>query len=301
MVIAAASSNPNRIRMESIRRLTLYADALTKGRRSKPIPQLTCEGEACEWARPDVVFCKSIGGGDWKCEADLPTSVRLGRVEVSCEGWDHSEDPFVLKDSCALTYRLLPAYHSASKHHTTSHGQDKVSLLDTLFPYLFWGVVIYIVLRFVQSLTQSTAGAGGPRRLGWLGGGGPGFGGGPGGGGGGGGDAPPPYKPDPSATFSAGGGVPNGAAWRPGFWTGLGLGGLANAAWNAFNAPPRPTATFEARYADPRNAWDEDRFATGFGRREDGRRRGNSSTRDQRASGSSERYTSTGFGGTRNR
>ena len=34
---------------------------------------------------------------DWKCEADLPESLRFGRVEVSCEGWDGPGDPYVLK------------------------------------------------------------------------------------------------------------------------------------------------------------------------------------------------------------
>ncbi len=50
--------------------------------------------------------------GRWTVEvraADLPTTLRLGRVEVSCEGYDYADDPYVLKDSCALTYTLLPS------------------------------------------------------------------------------------------------------------------------------------------------------------------------------------------------
>jgi hypothetical protein len=43
-----------------------------------------------------------------KCETDLPESLRLGRVQVSCEGWSGPGDPYVLKgvfqsilDSCS--------------------------------------------------------------------------------------------------------------------------------------------------------------------------------------------------------
>lgn len=61
-----------------------------------------------------------------KCEADLPDSLRFGRVEVSCEGWSGPGDPYVLKGlfrrlnvhlchdtyswypgSCGLQYRLV--------------------------------------------------------------------------------------------------------------------------------------------------------------------------------------------------
>jgi hypothetical protein len=32
----------------------------------------------------------------WKCEAaDMPKSIKFGRVEVTCEGYDYPDDPFV--------------------------------------------------------------------------------------------------------------------------------------------------------------------------------------------------------------
>ena len=34
-----------------------------------------------------------------QCEADLPESLRFGRVEVSCEGWSGPGDSHVLKGS----------------------------------------------------------------------------------------------------------------------------------------------------------------------------------------------------------
>ncbi|KAI0667839.1 hypothetical protein C8Q78DRAFT_959561, partial [Trametes maxima] len=90
-----------RVALADIHALTLYKDEITRARRTSPIPQLTCIGKPCRLFQPDVVRCENIGGSgtevDWKCEADLPDSLRFGRVQVSCEGWDRPGDPYVLK------------------------------------------------------------------------------------------------------------------------------------------------------------------------------------------------------------
>ncbi|KAG6813403.1 hypothetical protein H0H92_011381 [Tricholoma furcatifolium] len=92
----------SRIELASIPSLTFYKDSLTTSRRTKPIQQLICEGAPCKLYQPEVVRCVSLPGGwgtdvDWKCEADLPDTLRFGRVEVSCEGWSKPGDPYVLK------------------------------------------------------------------------------------------------------------------------------------------------------------------------------------------------------------
>ncbi|KAI0028986.1 hypothetical protein K488DRAFT_57367 [Vararia minispora EC-137] len=101
----------SRVALESIPRLTFYDGTMTRSRRGKPIPQLTCRGKACSVYRPDVIRCTNAGGSgtdvDWKCEAELPESLRLGRVEVSCEGWSGPGDHYVYKESCGLEYRLV--------------------------------------------------------------------------------------------------------------------------------------------------------------------------------------------------
>ena len=35
----------------------------------------------------------STGDVQWKCDADLDTSVRFGRTDVSCEGYSNPDDP----------------------------------------------------------------------------------------------------------------------------------------------------------------------------------------------------------------
>lgn len=54
--------------------------------------------------------CTNAGfdGSDvqWKCQADLPDNLRFGQLDVFCEGYAHPDDPFVLKGSCGLEYKL---------------------------------------------------------------------------------------------------------------------------------------------------------------------------------------------------
>ncbi|KAH7884305.1 hypothetical protein F5I97DRAFT_1888516 [Phlebopus sp. FC_14] len=101
----------SRIALETIPSLTFYKNALTAARRTSPIAQLVCAGNPCAVYQPEAVFCRNIGGSgvdvDWKCEADLPSSLRFGKVEVSCEGWSGPGDPYVMKGSCSLGYNLV--------------------------------------------------------------------------------------------------------------------------------------------------------------------------------------------------
>lgn len=42
----------------------------------------------------------------WQCKADLKNTHRFGQIEVSCEGYDYPDDPYILKGSCSLLFRL---------------------------------------------------------------------------------------------------------------------------------------------------------------------------------------------------
>ncbi|EJU04673.1 DUF1183-domain-containing protein [Dacryopinax primogenitus] len=90
-----------RVKLSDIKTLTFHADRKTFSRRTSPIPQLTCKGAACKHYKPDVIQCYNMGGAgndvQWRCEADLPEGMRLGGVEVSCEGWRAPGDEYVLK------------------------------------------------------------------------------------------------------------------------------------------------------------------------------------------------------------
>ncbi|GAB1526945.1 hypothetical protein RhiTH_010119 [Rhizoctonia solani] len=90
-------AHPERVPLSSIKTLVLYADEYTTSRRTSPLPQLECTGSACRDFQPSSVYCTKTTDSDWKCEADLPSSLRFGKLHVSCEGWDRPGDPHVLK------------------------------------------------------------------------------------------------------------------------------------------------------------------------------------------------------------
>jgi hypothetical protein len=97
--------NSDRVKLSSIRALTFYAGERTAARRTAPVPQLVCAGAPCKRYTPDVVRCENAGGAgadvDWTCRAELPASIRFGRVNVGCEGWARPGDEYVLKGACA--------------------------------------------------------------------------------------------------------------------------------------------------------------------------------------------------------
>ena len=252
--------------------------------------------------------CKNEGADyddnniQWTCSASLPKEFKLGGTEVTCEGYESSEDPYVLKGSCGVEYRLL-LIEEGERKYGMSNDEDfwssfrSKSRWEKLGTFIFWlffgGVVGAMVLSAFGCLGgRRAAGAGGNNRPGW------------GGGGGGGGfndDPPPPYsdyrpspKPSTRSTSSRYAQMSENQAWKPGFWTGAGAGAaaafaLGNRGGNQTGgglfgggAPSMNTGgLFGGRRHDP---WE-----------------GSSRTSSTSPSYSSSRHESTGFGSTSRR
>ena len=72
--------------------------------------------------------CKSAGGGyseddvQWTCSASLPEEFKLGSTEVMCEGFDSPDDPYVLKGSCGVEYRLMLTDRGEEKYGKGKKG-----------------------------------------------------------------------------------------------------------------------------------------------------------------------------------
>jgi hypothetical protein len=118
-----------RVPMDQIDVLTFSQGRHTNGRRVSPVLQLSCvggdaRGEAARQVH--AVQCRKTGSShgasgrvpQWKCEADLPVEYRLGETTVSCEGYEHSADPFVLEGSCGLEFTL----HRTGRGSHRGHG-----------------------------------------------------------------------------------------------------------------------------------------------------------------------------------
>ncbi|KAK1756017.1 transmembrane protein [Echria macrotheca] len=314
--LAASSSSANKknaILLSKVQSLTLHANRKTTHRRVPAIPQLKCisSPKICALHEIDVLRCVNTGLSsystedvEWACTAtSLPTTLKLGATEVICEGYASAEDPYVLKGSCGVEYRLVLTEEGEAKYPelvsgTTGSwwsGGDGNDGEGTDWAGYLFGIIFFAVLAWIvwSACVQAGGGNGVPgagqggRR--WGGGGGPGggWGGGgwgPGGGGGGGWDDPPPPYPGTKPSDQQQG-------WRPGFWTGLASGAAAG-----YMAGGRRDTTRE----DNRSGWGRDRFGgsgwasgSGLGSRP--------SPSPSSGSGSGSRHESTGFGSTSRR
>ncbi|KAK0259364.1 hypothetical protein LTS09_005714 [Friedmanniomyces endolithicus] len=231
--------------LSQVKTLTLRADQETSHRRVSPLPQLACVGGNAKGLYDvDIMRCKNAGSDydtedvQWTCSASLPDDFKLGSTDVICEGYDGPDDPFVLKGSCGVEYRLVLTDAGEQKHgrnafervYRQPSGQNAVG---ALFSLLFWGVFIAVISIFVYKTCIARAATHPPPgrdgRLGWNGDGGGG------GDDGGGDDQPPPYTPQapkPKADYRANSGRPDSqdqqrgrnGQWRPGFWSGAAAG-----------------------------------------------------------------------------
>ncbi|KAF2790814.1 DUF1183-domain-containing protein [Melanomma pulvis-pyrius CBS 109.77] len=293
---ALALRSGNKIKLSNVQSLTLRSGLKTSHRRVPAMPQLSCVGGSARGLyEVDVMRCKNAGYDyneediQWTCTATLPEEFKLGSTEVICEGYDSPDDPYVLKGSCGVEYRLVLTSKGEEKYpgkKRPSHGDDdgahySKTAGEKIAAALFWIVFISVALWIAYGW-YSTWAAGRGTTGGW--GNRPGWGGGGGGGGGGGwgggpddNDPPPPYDyqaPKPRPSYGATDG------WRPGFWSGA-LGGAA------------------AGYAAGRSGNRTSNSGSGWGYNN-----GEGSSRSSSGSSgsySSTRHESTGFGSTSRR
>jgi len=223
----------NSVLLSKISSLTLRAGQKTSARRSSPIPQLQCTGGNAKGLYDvDVMRCTNAGADydddnvQWTCKASLPVEFKLGSTDVSCEGYDSAEDPYVLKGSCGVSYRLVLTEEGERKygHRVDDDGRSGPS--STGEKLIFWAFFTFVAGMIVYGVWDSCV-RGNNRRPPHAG---QGYGGGWGGDDGNNDDAPPPYTPYGKSSSGRNYGTQNGQGWRPGFWTGTGAGAAAGAA-----------------------------------------------------------------------
>jgi len=252
MFVAGWGQKYEKARLQDIQVLTLRRGAMTTGRRSSPVPQLSCVGGSGggRGEEPEVVQCYNRGWDgrevQWECKADMEGSVKFGKVEVVCEGFDYPEDDYILAGSCGLEYSLELTKEGRQQNSYSGGGwgggysggyqksnygygdnSSQWSGLGDLILICVVGIVIYALYKTCidsnslgdrqYSSTDSDYPGGTPGAGGWSNPG-TGFGSAPGFGGAGNGyDA------------NCGGGARRrgtGAGGLGGFWTGAATGGL---------------------------------------------------------------------------
>lgn len=201
IILPAEGRTPsNAVLLTKVKTLTLRAGRQTSARRTAPIPQLKCVGgnARAHAGVMDAMRCTNVGNdydGDdvqWTCTANLPSEFKLGSTEVLCEGYDSPDDPYVLKGSCGVEYRLQFTELGEQKYGSSSQGGwvDKIVVgvffmsTTMCFPYrtiapadvssVWIGILGLIIYRCCTGGLQQQQ----PRRPPFGGGG---WGGGPGG------------------------------------------------------------------------------------------------------------------------
>lgn len=300
-------NNPprNAILLSKVSSLTLRSNRQTTHRRVPSVPQLTCTSppQICALYTIDTMRCTNEGADyekediQWACRADLPEEFKLGGTEVICEGYESADDPYVLKGSCGVEYRIVLTEKGEERFGSIggggADGEDgESSMFAKVVVFAIFGVVIFIIISgFLRAYRRN------PPRLGGAGGGGgpPWFGGG----GDDADDPPPPYdshgyggppkKSRPAGTRTGSAGMSGSSrqqqqGWRPGPWTaglaGAGLGYALGRGQNRTQTQTRP------------NARQGGFFGNGGGP---------SSPSTSPPTFSSSRHSSTGFGGTSRR
>ncbi|ELT97879.1 hypothetical protein CAPTEDRAFT_219816 [Capitella teleta] len=323
LTAAWGSSGNDRVLLSDIKTLTLYNGKMTTGRRSSPVAQLTCTGgtAGCSSYVPPVVQCRNQGtdGYDiqWECKADLDNAYRFGKIEVTCEGYDHPDDPYILRGSCGLEYSLemtkegyqqqhthnshqQSGYHGHNSHggyFSNHHGHKKgSSWMGDLILLAIVGVIIYaIYYTCIAPPPQQSAGTGTGST--------PRYPGGPPSGPRG---SPPPYGFRDDYSQGGGGcsdtyggqsyssGTP-GANAGGGFWTGAATGGLMGYLFGSRTNQSyhhAPTNSWGSGWGGSRTTYSTPSFggsSRGFGGGSFG------------GGGSTGTRTASGFGGTRRR
>ncbi|KAI9837511.1 MAG: hypothetical protein M1819_007161 [Sarea resinae] len=341
---AAKERKPaNAVLLSDVKTLTLRKDAKTTARRVSAIPQVnnpstpTTPASVASARRSnanlpishhnflkrrflaqpyytiDVMRCKNQGTSysddtvEWTCTASLPPEFKLGSTDVICEGYASPNDPYILKGSCGVEYRLLLTEEGEKRYGSGTDGDDlwrgfKGSGTDWV-KVAFWVLFVGVVAWMLYAAFIRDGAARGlpppPRRgNGWGG-----FGGG-GGGGDDNDDPPPPYDPRPpggpprksrSSSSRAAPAAAGGQGWRPGLWSGM-LGGAAAgymAGRRGQNGTQTPGQGRNTGWGGGGGLWGDDAG--------EGSSRGSSSRSSPSASFSSTRYESSGFGSTSRR
>lgn len=246
---------------------------------------MRCRNEEDEYDEEDI---------QWTCNASLPPEFKLGSTDVICEGYSSAKDPYVLKGSCGVEYRLMlttigekkfPQRASSMYRETDEHWSGS--------SLLFWALVISVVGLMVYRAVfgngmPQTPGRELPRSpFGWTGAHDP--------------SGPtalplPPDTPNTKKQIAAAHATHTGSSWMPGFMAGM-MGGVAGGYFagsrsskSGLRSPPATRSDF----LNPNN--------NGEGSSKDKSKSAKrSSSPDSASATTTSRYEGTGFGTTARR
>lgn len=166
-----------KVKLKDVNTLTLYQGKMTNGRRSAPVPQLSCHGgtAGCHAFVPDVVQCYNRGSDgldvQWECKTEMPNEFKFGKIQVSCEGYDYPDDPFILAGSCGMEYTIdRTGVNQGHQNNNQGHGgnsyssngwnngksyTDSEDSSSTIGYIIFFAFIGFILYRAIFAPTQN--------------------------------------------------------------------------------------------------------------------------------------------------
>lgn len=235
-LIEQVSSKSDRIKLKDVQVLTLKKGKYTEARRSRRVHQLMCVGGTarCSYI-PETVQCYNRGWDgtsvNWECKADMDKKYSFGLLEVTCEGYDHPDDSYILAGSCGLEFTINVADGAPRQRNFNPPPYPKSMTPDDSdlgSQSIFFIILVFGALFFIIYLFRSPPGAHEP-------------------------SAPPPppgFRSDffgNPPPYDAGSGPSCGSETRagnsPGFGTGFFSGGLLGYLWGRNSAGPSYTRT----------------------------------------------------------
>ncbi|XP_065904104.1 store-operated calcium entry-associated regulatory factor-like [Dysidea avara] len=279
----------DKVRLTDVSTITLHSDKLTTGRRSSPVPQLQCVGgtAGCHTHKPRVVQCYNRGSDgydvQWECKADMDKSYQFGRIQVSCEGYDYPDDPYVLKGSCGLEYEIDlteegRSYGGGSHDHHQQHHHRHSSRSGSSFGDM---IVLLILVAIGYAIYKSCIASGRNRNT----------------------SSSSSYQ---SGTYPTSSSYPSGTSYSShnansgtggGFWTGAATGGVlgylfGNSRSNRGYGGGWGSGYRRSGWGSGGGGWGSTGYSSGWG---------SSGGRSSSSRSSSGSHTTSGFGGTSRR
>ncbi|KAK5580955.1 hypothetical protein RB653_000982 [Dictyostelium firmibasis] len=145
----------SKVLLKDVQVLTLRSGRMTKARRSSPIKQIECIGGSAKneyQLYPKTMQCYNMGSNgvdvQWKCDATLDSSVRLGTIDVSCEGFSYPEDPYITEGSCGVFYELE---YSNQARRKAALAEDETSWFEIICVIVVIAFIFYAVFNWCGS------------------------------------------------------------------------------------------------------------------------------------------------------
>lgn len=147
-VTTFTTSASDKILLQDVNILIFEKNKLSTSRRSAPVHQLNCLRGCAAQYEPQKIVCHNAGSNgidvQWKCEATLPAGLKLGRVEVVCEGYDSQIDKYVLAGSCGLEYEI--EHHIQQQQSGGALPTNRTHDVDVIAAFIIFFCVCFVVM-----------------------------------------------------------------------------------------------------------------------------------------------------------